>query len=191
MTHEDKKHDEKPETMYETQKKEVKEKHSETHERKSDEKKEEKKKIQKIKKTEVTINVTGIPISYKTGREICRFIKNKKIDDALKDLEDVVKKKKAVPMRGEIPHRRGKIMAGRFPFNASKEFIVLLKSLKSNADNHDVDEPVIIETITNKSFQPYGRFGRIKKKRASVYLRAVSLEDVKKMKKLNKSGGKK
>ena len=81
-------------------------------------------------------------------------------------------KKKAVPMKGEIPHRKGKMMSGRYPKKASENFIKLLKSLEANARNHDVDEPVIVEAIANKAQRPYSRFGRWQKKRTHVMIKA-------------------
>ena len=126
-------------------------------------------------------------MSEKTSGAICRMIKYKPISVAIADLEQVAKLKKVVPMRGEIPHRKGKgIMAGRFPQKHAKAFIILLKSLKGNADNHDVDEPIIVEAYANKGYKPYGRFGRVQKKRSHITLRAISMKDFKKNKKEKK-----
>jgi len=150
-------------------------------EKKNDEKKEVKKSVQKVKKDMVCVNATGLALSEKTSGAICRMIKYKPVDVAISDLEQVAKLKKVVPMRGEIPHRKGRgIMAGRFPQKHAKAFIVLLKSLKGNADNHDVDEPVIVEAYANKGFKPYGRFGRVQKKRSHITLKAISKKDFKK-----------
>jgi len=144
----------------------------------SDEKKEteikteeKKKPIQKkpvVKKTEAVVNGNDLRISTKVASDVCRFIKYKKISEAIADLEEVLMKKKAVPMRGEIPHRRGQIMAGRFPQNASKEFIRLLKTLIGNSIVNGLENPVIVETVANIASRPHGRFGRFKKKRTHV-----------------------
>ena len=138
------------------------------------EKKEEKKKqpIKKVKKEEVVINSKSVPISTKYSTSICKFIKGKRIGDAIRDLEEVTVLRKAVPMKGEIPHRKGKIMSGRFPKRAAKEFIVLLKGLAGNANNHEIDEPVITEAIANKASRPYGRFGRWQRKRTHITIKA-------------------
>jgi len=67
-----------------------------------------------------------LPLSTKHCIAICRFIRGKKIDVAMSLLEDVLKMKKAVPMRGEIPHRKGKRMErGRYPIKAAKYFVKL------------------------------------------------------------------
>jgi ribosomal protein L22 len=136
-------------------------------------KKEAKKPAKKVKKDEVAVKVSGVPISTKYSMAICKFIKYKPIEKAIKDLEEVVKMKKAVPMKGEIPHRKGKIMAGRFPKRASEQFIVLLKSLLANANNHDVEEPVISFAVANIGARPFGRHG-IRRKRTHLEIRATS-----------------
>ena len=137
-----------------------------------DEKKEEvKKPIQKkpaVKKTEAVVNGLDLRISTKVSGDICRFIKNKKISDAVADLRQVIIKKKAVPMRGEIPHRKGKIMAGRFPKNASENFLKLLQTLAANSNVNGLENPVISEAVANKASKVYGRFGRVQKKRTHV-----------------------
>jgi ribosomal protein L22 len=142
-----------------------------------------KKEIKKIKKSEVTVKGVSVPISTKYSVSICRFIKNKKIEKAIKKLGEVLKFKRAIPMRGEIPHRKGKIMSGRYPKNATEHFIKLLKSLKSNADNHDVEDPVIFEAIANTAQRPFGRFGRVKRKRTHILIKAKSIKRKEKEKK--------
>ena len=80
------------------------------------------------------MNGKNVPLSTKDAIAICKFIKNKSIKKAIEDLEQVLILKKAIPMKGEIPHRKGKIMSGRFPIRASKRFIELLKNLQGNAN---------------------------------------------------------
>jgi len=151
----------------------------------SDEKKEEvKKPIEKkpvVKKTEAVVRGLDLRISTKVSGDICRFIKNKKISDAVADLGQVIIKKKAVPMRGEIPHRKGKIMAGRFPKNASENFLKLLQTLTANSNVNGLKNPVISEAVTNKASKVYGRFGRVQKKRTHVKI--VAREKINKEKK--------
>ncbi len=133
----------------------------------------------KVKKSEAIVNGAGLPLSTKTSVAICKFIKGKNIPKAIADLEQVIVKKKAVPMKGEIPHRKGKIMSGRFPKNASESFIRLLKNLQANANANGLDEPIITEAMANIASQPYGKFGRVRKKRSHVLIKAKE----KKMKK--------
>ena len=166
--------EEKPvETPIETKKEG--EKAPEKKEGKKEIKKDEKKQVPKVKKSEAIVNGVNIPISTKEATAICRFIKNKKIAKAVEDLEQVALGKKAVPMKGEIPHRKGKIMSGRFPKKSSKHFIILLKSLAANAN--ELDDPIIVEAVANLASRPYGRFGR-KKKRS--YIKIIAKEKIKK-----------
>jgi len=163
------------ETKKVEEKKEVSEK---TEESKEEEKKEEKP-VQtkpKIKKTKAVVDSNNLPISTKYSIAICKFIKGKKIEKAIEDLNQVVLKKKAVPMKGEIPHRKGRIMSGRFPKKASEHFIKLLKSLSGNANFNEIEQPIIIEAIANIGSRPYGRFGRIRRKRTHVKIVAKNIQ---------------
>jgi len=140
-----------------------------TEEKKPEAIKEIKKEIPKVKKTEVSVKGINLPISTKDGKFVCKFIVKKRIGDAIRDLEQVEVGKKAVPMKGEIPHRKGKgISSGRFPKKAAKNFIILLKSLAANANEGNLDEPIIVEAIANMAARPHGRFGRTQKKRTHV-----------------------
>ncbi len=163
----------------------VEEKKSET-ETKKEEVKALKKTAPKIKRVEAVVNSFSLPISTKTSGAICRFIKGKTPEKAIADLEQLVKGKKAVPMRGEIPHRKGKIMAGRFPKYASLHFITLLKALKGNSNVNGMDEPVIIEAFANMASRPYGRFGRMKKKRTHITIKAKEKKLISKKNKMKK-----
>jgi len=132
---------------------------------------ENKQKENKVEEKSLAIVRTTLPVSRKQSMAIIKFIKGKKISDATKLLEDVVKMKKAVPMKGEIPHRKG-MMSGRYPIKASGMFIKLLKGLNANASQKEGAESAFIygkANIAPKSMRP-GRF-RHKFKRAHVELR--------------------
>jgi len=152
---------------------------------KQEEKKEEVKKPQKpkVKKSEAVMNSYNVPISTKKSMAICKFIKGKTIEDAQKYLQDVIRVKKAIPMKGEIPHRKGKMMSGRFPVNTAKPFITLLKSLAGNTTMNGIDDPIIVEAIANKAPRPYGRFGSWQRKRTHVKLVAREKNAIKSKKK--------
>ncbi len=134
----------------------------------------------KVKRDYAVVNAKSLPISTKHSMAICRFIKNKKIETAIEILEDVLVQKKAVPMKGEIPHRKGAMMSGRYPQKAVGHFIKLLKNLEANAIVNELDEPVIVEAIANLAQRPYGRFGRTKKKRTHVKIKCVEKKEKKK-----------
>ena len=140
--------------------------------------KEDKKKLPQkkaVKKDDVAVNAKGLHISTKYAIELCKFVKGKKIDRAIEDLELVIVKKKSVPMKGEIPHRKGPggrgSGSGRYPKKASESFIMLLKSLRANANNHEVDDPVITEAVANIAQRPFARGGR-RRKRTHVTIKA-------------------
>ena len=151
---------------------------------KSSETKEKKAVTPKIKKDHAIVNAKGVPISAKYSKAICKFIKYKSIPKAIRDLEDVLTLKKAVPMKGEIPHRKGKIMSGRFPIRATKHFIILLKSLQGNATMHELENPIIVQAISNIGQQPAGK-GGIRRKRTHLTIKAME-KKVKKEKKVEK-----
>jgi len=131
----------------------------------------------KIKKTRAIVNGYSIPVSTKKSMAICKFIKGKTIGKAIRDLEEVSKLKKAVPMKGEIPHRKGPMASGRFPQKTAKQFIVLLKSLAGNSS--EMTNPIIVEAIPNRASRPLGRFGRIKRKRTHIKIIAKEKETTK------------
>ncbi len=147
---------------------------------KSEEKPKEEKKVTKpnVKRTEAVVNSYSVPISTKHSVAVSKFIKYKTIKTAIADLRQVIVKKKAVPMKGEIPHRKGKIMSGRFPKKAAEHFIKVLKTLTANANVNDLTNPVISEVISNMAQRPRGKGGRIKKKRTHV--KVVAVEKMKK-----------
>lgn len=158
-----------------------------------DEKKEVKKQpVKKIKRDVAVVNANNVKVSTRYSIEICRFIKSKRIGDAIRDLEEVIAKKKHVPMRGEYGHKHGvgKVAsgAGKYPLNASKVFIVLLKSLLGNANAGDMEEPYIAEAIANNAPKPAGRFGRWARKRTHIKLvaREMKVSENKKSKRTKK-----
>ncbi len=143
-------------------------------EKKTEVKEEKKKKMERPKKHEAVAYGDALPISKKHGMYICSFIRGKKIDSAIANLQEVLKFKKAVPFKGEIPHRKGKgMMSGRYPISASKQFITLLKGLKGNVivNGMDLDKTVIAEASSSWASRPARRDSR-KGKRSHIILKA-------------------
>ncbi|MBS3075520.1 50S ribosomal protein L22 [Candidatus Pacearchaeota archaeon] len=125
------------------------------------------------KKTESIVNGRNLSASLKHATAICNMIRGKEIDTAIKMLEEVTKMTRAVPMRGEIPHRRG-MMSGRYPVKASKIYLALLKSLKANAIANDLElEKLRIFSMPNNASRPYRRFGTGRFKRSHVLLKLI------------------
>ena len=132
-------------------------------------------KIVKNKKTEVVVNGRDLGISTKHAIAVCNFIRSKNIDDAIKDLGEVKNMKRAIKMKGEIPHRKG-MMSGRYPVNAVKEFLILLKSLKANAINHELEfEKAKLFCMANVAPRPMKRFGQGKVKRSHVQIKLIPI----------------
>jgi len=97
--------------------------------------KKEEKKPQK-KWDEATVCMKDAPISTKYARDVCSFIKGKNPDRAIDLLQDIIKQKKALPMKGECAHKKGLPKGrsgGKYPVKASEHFILGLKNLIANA----------------------------------------------------------
>lgn len=121
-----------------------------------------------IKKEEAVARGVNLRASVKKCMYICDYIKNKPIDDAIHDLEDVIKLKRIIPFRGEIPHRKGKgMMSGRYPVNTCKELIPVLKGLKGNvlANKMELEKTRITYACPTWASRPSkrsgGRFKRV------------------------------
>lgn len=154
------------------EKKEIK--MEENKEEKKEEKKNEEKKI--IKKEEAIAKGADMSISKKHCMYICNFIKGKNVDTSIKQLEEVIKLKRAIPFSGEIPHRHGNMMSGRYPVSASKVMIGVLKGLRGNiiANGMDVEKSKIYFASANWASRP-ARKGGMRFKRAHVILKAKEM----------------
>jgi len=154
---------------------------------KSEVKKEEVKTVKSVitKKEEAVARGVALPISKKHSMYIGSFIKGKTIDASIAMLQDVIKFKRAVPFKGEIPHRKGKgMMSGRYPITASAAFISMLKALKGNVivNGMDLDKTRIFTVSPSWAHRPQmkggGRF-----KRTHVVITAREIKDSKSEKK--------
>jgi ribosomal protein L22 len=142
------------------------------------ENKEEVKKENEAKRIHNEARVTGkdLSISMKHSIAVCNFIRGESTENAIRKLEQVEKLKQPIPMRGEIPHRKG-MMSGRYPVNAVKEFIKLLRGLNSDAIAKEMElEKYVIFCKANIARRPYKRFGKGRMKRTHVELKLESKE---------------
>src|SRR3989344_3104129 len=134
----------------------------------------------KIQKKEAAIaKGHSMPVSKRQCMYISAFIKNKKIDLAISDLKEVIKFKKIVHFKGEIPHRKGKgMMSGRYPIKASALFIKLLKGLRGNAlvNGLDLEKTRIVSSSSNWASRPMRGQGR-KGKRTHVLIKAMEMKE--------------
>jgi len=136
--------------------------------------KEEKKKAEKkpVVKKEEAVACGKEKISTKQSMAICQFIKGKTCDEAVKDLEAVMKMKRAIPFKDsvEMPHRKGKMMAGRYPIKASAYFIKLIKTLKANGIVNGIENGKIVFACPNRAGKIHRRNWR-KFKNTSITLK--------------------
>lgn len=160
-----------------------KEKQKETESKKEDKKKTSK---PKEKKTEAVARGYSLPLSTKKSADMCRFIKGKSVQKALDDVEQVAAMRKPIPFRGEHPHQKG-IMSGGYPKKTAEHFIKLLKSLSANADYVGIENPIIAEANANIAQRPFGKFGRVRRKRTHVTIIAKEKSKIKKKKSKKKS----
>jgi large subunit ribosomal protein L22 len=134
------------------------------------------------KKDEAVANGQNLRASRKQSTYICTFIKNKSVDKAISDLELVIQHKKAVPCKGETPHRKG-MQSGRYPEKAAALFIKLLKGLKGSiiTNGMELDNARITFASASGASRPARRGGR-QFKRTNVVLKAteVPLKEAKK-----------
>lgn len=144
------------------------------------EKPEVKVKVAQVKNTKEVgiVNGFSLAISTKYSSAIGKMIYTKTIDRAIEMLELVLKKKMAVPMTAlEIPHKKRSLLpgpaggAGRFPANASREVIHLLKQLKANCESGNIENPVITLFVANIASRPF-RKDRTRAKRTHIHIEA-------------------
>ncbi len=174
----------KKEMEHETHKTEHHHEHVDGHmeENKRESKKETPAQKPRIKKDKAIARGEGLHISKRHGMYICNFIRGKTIDSAIENLEKVILLKKAVPFKGEIPHRKGKgMMSGRYPVSAANIFIPMLKSLKGNVivNGMDLSKTIISSASTHLAPRPARRGGEYGK-RAHVILEAKEIVEAKK-----------
>ena len=102
---------------------------------------------------DVTAKALGkeMPVSPKFAREVAGMIRGMKVDTARKALEDVIDKKRAVPLKRynkRVSHKPG-VGPGRYPVKAATAILGVLDSAVSNADYKGLDKDnLVISTIS-------------------------------------------
>ncbi|MBS3163440.1 50S ribosomal protein L22 [Candidatus Woesearchaeota archaeon] len=109
------------------------------------------------------INGKDLKISTKESIEVCNFIRRRDLVKARRLLENVLKKKIAVPLKlfnTDRGHRPG-IGPGSYPMKTSKAILSLLDGVESNAENNGLNKNnlYISKIIANKASRSY-KFGR-------------------------------
>lgn len=145
----------------------------------------------KPKVSKVTALGKDMPISMKYAATVCNAIRNKKTETAIEMLEQVVAKKRALMMKGEMAHHRvvgyATSRPSKYPVKASLEFIKLIKSLNANASVKGLDPSILIITkaMANKAGRPFKgtrlAFGRKRFKRSHVLLEGAEAANITKV----------
>lgn len=137
-----------------------------------------------------TLNVKSLPISPKMSVEICNVIRNKHLPKVRRMLQDVISMKRAIPVRrygDNLGHKPG-MGAGRYPINASKVFLKLIRSVEANAENKglNVNNLFIVHAKADRGETRWrnSRMGRVKMKNTNVELKVEekTIEEKKKKK---------
>lgn len=132
----------------------------------------------------------ALPISFKQSVEICKFIKNKNVNDAKKMLQNVAATKLAIPFKryiSDLSHKK-KTGHARYPKKASEVFVKLIENVEVNAQfkGLNMSNLVITHISAHKASKAwhYGRKSRRVMKRTNVEI--VVEEKVKKTEDKNK-----
>ena len=142
-------------------------------------------KPKKVVKKDVAIaNGYSLRISPKHSIAICKVIRGKSPDNAVKRLEAVITGKRAIPMAGlEVAHQKGKGLAGaKFPKNACVAIIEIIKQAKANSIVNGIASPFISIAKSNRASAPFRKGGR-RSKRTHIY---IEVKDKSKLVKINK-----
>lgn len=137
----------------------------------------ETKKDKEVKKEVAVARGIGLRVSPKQCVYICKIVRGKSPDAAIVRLQDVVDERRAVPMAGlEVGHKKGKGLAGgKFPKNACKAVIDVVKQAAANAVVAGIENPVIVVAKADRAAAPFRRGGR-KAKRCHVYIEVRNRE---------------
>ncbi len=102
---------------------------------------------------DVTAKAIGkeLPISPRSSREVCGMIRGKKVNDAVRMLEEVVALKRPVPLKRfkkRVSHKPG-VGPGRYPKKAAGAILEVIQSAMANAEYKGLDsDEMVIATIT-------------------------------------------
>jgi len=133
---------------------------------KVEEKKTEKKvekKAKEIPKKEVAIaNGYSLKISPKQSVYVCKIIRGKSPEGAINRLQEVIDERRPVPMAAlEVGHKKGKGLAGgKFPKNACRAIMEIVKQAGANAVVAGIENPVITIAKSDRASAPFRRAGR-------------------------------
>lgn len=116
---------------------------------------------------ETTAKASGreVPVKPKHGVNIARFVKGKDVAHARAYLEDVIAKRRSIPFvthNRHVKHRRDISGPGKFPVNAAKAFLSILKDAEANAEYKGLDpeEMYVWHAVCHRGRPLYGTMPR-------------------------------
>jgi len=129
-------------------------------------------------------------ISLKFATEMCREIRNKKIEKAEAMIQRILEKKDFLPLRvyrKKTAHRRGEsksgVKSGRYPEKVCNAFLNILNSVKANADfkGLDAENLLIVHAFASQGFrrgshQPKGKIAGKRWAKKSTHIEVVVRE---------------
>ena len=132
---------------------------------------------------------TGLNISPKAAREVCKALKGMDLEKAKNYLGRVIKMDQAVPFKrhdGKVGHRRGKGMStGRYPVKTAAAILKVIESAGNNGEaiHIDIENWIILHIATSRGTSFESRFPRARgratpKMRESANVEVV-LEEIK------------
>ena len=128
---------------------------------------------------EASVRYNNAAVSTKHCIDICKFLKGKKPEQAIHELNEVLHMKKVIPMRNrEIPHKKG--IPGRYPVKAAGMFVKLIRSLEANANVKNMKaENIRLYAKADKASQPHrpGRFRGRRFKRTHITIIGREVEE--------------
>jgi len=132
---------------------------------------------------------TGLNISPKAAREVCKALKGMDLEKAKNYLGRVIEMDQAVPFKrydGKVGHRRGKGMStGRYPVKTAAAILKVIESAGNNGEaiHIDIENWRILHIATSRGTSFESRFPRARgratpKMRESANVEVV-LEEIK------------
>jgi len=109
---------------------------------------------------------TGLNISPKAAREVCKALKGMDLEKAKNYLGRVIEMDQAVPFKrhdGKVGHRRGKGMStGRYPVKTAAAILKVIESAGNNGEaiHIDIENWRILHIATSRGVSVESRFPR-------------------------------
>jgi large subunit ribosomal protein L22 len=135
----------------------------------------------------ITAKAFNLPISRKHSVEVARFIKGKKLKDAVRILDEIIELKTPVRLtkhhRG-VAHKTG-VGPGRYPVKVAQNIKKVILSAKANGKYQNIDEKkldeakVIVEANKGQTLYHGGRKLGMRRKATHIFVKLIVDEEKK------------